>query len=550
MNKKNQFLFSKLLIIFFITIFLFNAAAAAAYYQADEYRRSLLKVRDAEKVIRNVKKDFKNAQNNFSLISTPKIENKLELIDSTYNQLLKAYQEKDDVQVKESAALIIKRAENLSLEIMEAKPVQMRAFWLDSGTLAKTGGKAGLQKLLDLAQKANFNLIFPETYYKGLSIIPSNELFKQDPRFKNWNQDPLKLLIAEAKKREIEVHPWVWVFNENTSGKIGRILTENPGWANKNKAGEIVSYHNSTWLSPANTEVKTYLKQRYQYLVKNYELDGLNLDYIRFPEEYRGSFGYDQQTVAKFKEKYNLDPFKISSGDQQAALWNKYRESLITEMVKETSKSLRAIDPELLISADVIPGIKEARYRAMQNWSLWLEKDYLDFVIPMTYTENLFSEISDWIKEDRKVLTKPLYAGISVFKLSSKQLINQIQLINDINPNGMSLFAAAHLKESDYQKLSQGIFSNSALLPNQNKERSLLRLKDFILKRLKKIQKQQKIENHKLIRIRVFLNQKLNNKTKITFNEFIARENLKLDSNVKEVLVKDFDYLDNIIKLY
>ncbi|MFW5736807.1 MAG: glycoside hydrolase family 10 protein, partial [Halanaerobium sp.] len=232
---------------------------------------------------------------------------------------------------------------------------------------------------------------------------------------------------------------WVWVFNENTAGSPGRILTENPDWANKNKKGEIVSYHNSTWLSPARKDVRDYLQERYVYLVENYDLDGLNLDYIRFPEEYRGSFGYDSVSVEKFKEEFELDPFEIKSGSSEFAIWNQYREDLITKMVRETSQKLKAAEPDLLISADVIPGREEARYRALQNWSYWLQESYIDFVLPMTYTENLFSELSRWVKEDRDEIAGPLYAGISVFKLSPEQVISQIEEINQINPNGLSL---------------------------------------------------------------------------------------------------------------
>lgn len=550
MNKKVKILILSFLCLFLTGSFLFTSLKAAAYYQPDNYRRSLLDIREAERLIRSVDKNLKKAKNKFKIIASEKIEVKLKEINNSYQKMIAAYQQGNDSKLQEYGAEINLKAENLSLEIKESKPVQMRGLWLDSGTFSKTGGRTGLKKLLDLAQKANFNLILPESYYKGLSVIPSNKLFKQDPRFKDWKEDPLKVLIEEAHQRKMEVHPWVWVFNENTKGEKGRILKKHPEWAAKNKAGEIISYHNSSWLSPARREVRNYLQQRYQYLVKNYDLDGINLDYIRFPEEYRGSFGYDQETVKKFKDKYNLDPFQLENSGPKAALWNQFRESLITRMVRESSQSLRKIKPELLISADVIPGRKEARYRVLQDWSLWLKKDYLDFVLPMTYSENLFSEISDWIKKDREVLNKPLYAGISVFKLSSEQLLEQIALVNEINPNGMALFAAAHLKEKDYQQLSRGVFAKQAQLPHQNKEKSLELIRKFILERLNIIKKRAQIKNHELIRIRVFLDRKIKEENSILLTEFIKKEKLQLTENVIEVLVKDFNYLDNIIRLY
>jgi uncharacterized lipoprotein YddW (UPF0748 family) len=171
--------------------------------------------------------------------------------------MINSYQNQNDSDVELEAQKISARGKKLRLEIIESKPVQLRAFWLDSGTFAELKGRAGVEAFLDQAAEANFNAIFPETFYKGMTVVPTNELMVQDPGFKSWQEDPLQVLIEAAEKRGIEVHAWVWVFNENTAGKPGRILRENPDWANKNRAGEIVSYHNSSWLSPANS---TWLK--------------------------------------------------------------------------------------------------------------------------------------------------------------------------------------------------------------------------------------------------------------------------------------------------
>ncbi|MFW5961648.1 MAG: glycoside hydrolase family 10 protein [bacterium] len=539
-----------IIILLVILILIISTLNTAAYYQPEEYRKSLLAVRDGERSLDKLNQNIEKAEAEFRIIKKSDIKSSLETINNLYQQQLEAYRNKDDRRVTALAEDIIKKSNQIRLKSIESKPVQLRGLWLDSGTLAKTGGKSGLQKLLDRAEKANLNVIFPETFYKGLSIIPDNDLFTQDPRFNDWELDPLELLLEEAEKRDMEVHPWVWVFNENTLGKPGRILENNPEWANKNKKGEIVTYHNSTWLSPAREDVKDFLQERYAYLVRNYELDGINLDYIRFPEEYRGSFGYDQKSVEKFKAEYGENPFEISSGSSDFGLWNRYRENLITEMVRETSIKLKNIDSDLLISADVIPGREEARYRALQNWSLWLQKDYLDFVLPMTYTENLFSELSSWIKEDREKIDSPLYAGISVFKLTPDQVIEQLEEVNEININGNSLFAAAHLTERDFQTLAEGIYSTKAVVPHNNQEKSLKIMQDYVLKRLNIIKEAGEIEKSALIKIRVYLDQVIADETDLDFREFVDKNDLRISQRVLKVLESDFNYLNDIKRLY
>lgn len=543
---------TKSTIFFLIIILIFSTLTATAYYQPAEYRKSLLEIRDVERELNSLNQKIKQAEASFRIIAGQNIESQLQNSNQLYQAQIKAYQNKNEKKVKQLAVKIINDLEKLSLKLVESKPVQLRGFWLDSGTFADLENRAGVKKLLDQAQKANFNVIFPEIFYKGLTVIPTNNLFKQDPRFADWEQDPLKILIEEAQKRNIEIHGWLWVFNENTKGQKGRILTKHPEWANKNKAGKIVSYHNSTWLSPSHPDVKKYLQQRFQYLVKNYDLAGVNFDYIRFPEEYRGSFGYDKNTVARFKKEYGLDPFQIESGSDQLAVWNNYREKLITEMIKESSEQLRNLDSDLLISADVIPGRNEARYRALQNWFYWLKAGIIDFAVPMTYTENLFSELSNWIEKDRELVESAIYPGVSVFKLSSDQLLEQVAEINQINPNGMSLFAAAHLTKNNYNSLAEGAFSKKAVLPYQNKRRSLVVIQKFILKRLKIIQAAEKIENKNLIKIRSYLHKYVNDQLEkeISFEEFMAEAKIELSEEVAEALKADFDYLEDIKKLY
>ncbi|KXS49929.1 Uncharacterized lipoprotein YddW, UPF0748 family [Halanaerobium congolense] len=547
MNRKIKFI----ILIVAAVLFVYSLSSAA-YFEPKEYRKSLLELRDAERALNNLDKNLKEAESDFRIIDKQTVESNLKELDSLYQELIQAYQQQRDRQVQELEYIITNKSDEIRMKIIESKPVQLRAFWLDNGTFARLNGRAGVQKLLDRAQKANFNVIFPETFYKGKAVIPDNKLFEQDSQFSSWEEDPLEILIEEAKKRKIEIHPWVWVFNENTSGSPGKILTENPEWANQDKEGNIVSYHDSTWLSPAREDVKDFLQQRYLYLVKNYDIQGINLDYIRFPEEYRGSFGYDKSTVEGFKEKYGMDPFQIKSSSSDFSLWNKYRENLVTEMVKEVSKKLKNVDPKLLISADVIPGREEARYRALQDWSLWLEKDFVDFVVPMTYTENLFSELRRWIKEDRNVLTDPLYPGISVFKLTPDQLIDQVEEVNRINPNGASLFAAAHLTANDYHSLSQGVYSEAALLPYKNKAASLKSIQKLILKRLELIKEKNKIDNFSIIKIRGYLNQaaQADSEIDVKFEQFIIDNKIELSENVMRVLKADFDYLMDQKRLY
>ncbi len=558
-----------LLVLFLIIIF---SVSSAAYFKTDYPRPSLLKVRDAEKALREAELAVNNIENKYKLVDQEEIANKMNKLENMNKEMANAYQVMDDELTVIKAKEILELSKKIELMTVESKPVQFRAFWLDSRTLSQKRNREDIAEFLERAKNSNFNVIIPEVFFKGLSIIPDNNYFKQDPRFKNWQEDPLQVLIEEAHKRGIEVHAWVWVFNENTLGKAGRLLQENPNWANKDKDGNIVTYHNSTWLSPSRKDVRKYLQKRYQYLAVNYNLDGINLDYIRFPEEYRASFGFDEHTINLFAEKTGFDILDIENNKRAQSEWNKFREDLITQMVKETTEILRSENPDILISADVIPGISEARYRALQNWKLWLDENYLDFVLPMTYTTNLFSELQNWVKKDRSAVDKAIYPGISVFKLSQQQMLKQISEIDKINPNGLSFFAAAHLTEQDYEVLKEGYFKEEAVLPHQDREEAVDSVKKMIFKRIKFIQSSGEISNYTASAVNDYLkqfdenytfnltdnylkenNQQITNIEVILTQDFVdymKRRGFLISDEILEVLLDDFVYLYEILNLY
>ncbi|MFW6269045.1 MAG: glycoside hydrolase family 10 protein [Bacillota bacterium] len=467
-------------IIIGVSLWALSLTAVAA-----DVRPVLLKIRRAERTVNKAETQIKQAESEFRFFDSDLVYSSLKEAIDYLEKAEKNYEKEKDEAAVEYSKKAVDQAEKTILRTSPSLPVQVRGMWLDSKTIAAAGDREGLQNLMEKIQEAGFNLILPEVFYKGMTVIPDNELFVQDTKFSSWEEDPLQIIIEEAEKRDLQVHAWVWVFNENTHGQPGIILKNHPDWANKDKKGNIVTYHNSSWLSPASEEVRDFLVERYLYLVDNYDLDGVNLDYIRFPEEYRASYGFDEHTVSSFQEKYDIDPFEIESGSSEAEKWNKFREELITEMVSYTSKKLKNKDPQIIISADVIPGREEAKYRALQNWDLWLNKGYVDFVLPMTYTENLFDELSGWLKEENQNINHYFFPGISIFKITPEQMVNQILKINNINPEGLSLFAAAHLKQEHYNRLAEGPFREKAVIPYSSEDEAKRLIRARINKKIK-----------------------------------------------------------------
>ena len=107
--------------------------------------------------------------------------------------------------------------------------VEARAIWIDAGAIPKTAD--GIRKLVRSYHRANLNVLFPEVICRGYAVYPS-KLIARDPRFAGAC-DALPVMIKEAHKLGMEVHPWVWVFRAGYTKDRGAILTAHPEWADR-----------------------------------------------------------------------------------------------------------------------------------------------------------------------------------------------------------------------------------------------------------------------------------------------------------------------------
>ncbi|RQD76868.1 MAG: hypothetical protein D5S01_03335, partial [Halanaerobium sp. MSAO_Bac5] len=155
---------------------------------------------------------------------------------------------------------------------------------------------------------------------------------------------------------------------------------------------------------------------------------------------------------------------------------------------------------------------------------------------------------------DRKRLTEPIHPGIAVFTLTERQLLRQIEEINSLNPNGLSLFAAAHLKENDFEILAQGLFRNRALLAGNDKNKALKIIYNNIITRLEMMEETALLKEADKKVIENYLNESLefknndNNKTNLSY--FLDENSIELNAQIRDILINDFNYLNDILTFY
>ena len=113
-------------------------------------------------------------------------------------------------------------------------------------------------------------------------------------------------------------------------------------------------------------------------------------------------------------------------------------------MVATVSEKARAIRPKIKISAAVFRYWNTDRDLVGQDWKIWCDKGYLDFVCPMDYTpslarfENMVSQQVQWAGR------VPCYPGLGVSASSSRfgpdRAIEEINLTRRYQTHGFLIF--------------------------------------------------------------------------------------------------------------
>ncbi|MEM9448468.1 MAG: family 10 glycosylhydrolase [Cyanobacteria bacterium P01_E01_bin.6] len=352
--------------------------------------------------------------------------------------------------------------ENFPTDRPIAQP-EVRAIWLDRGTIVRAGSRERLAEIFDQLAIAGINTVFVETVNAGYPIYPSEIAPEQNPLIHGW--DPLDAAVDLAHEHGIEAHAWVWVFaagnqRHNTIADLpwnypGPILAAHPTWANADRQGRAIPVgQDKPFLDPANPEVRQYLQQLYEEIVTRYDVDGLHLDYIRYPFQNAASgqsYGYGAASRQQFQQLTGVDPLTLSPNNRGLwQQWTDFRTEQVNSFVAETAQNLHDLRPDIVLSAAVFAMSEHERIQKLQqHWEEWAREGTIDMIVTMSYASdtNRFQQLtSPWLLEAELGSTL-VVPGIQLFNLSEAAAFDQIQSLRDTPAGGYALFAAEHLND-------------------------------------------------------------------------------------------------------
>ncbi len=258
---------------------------------------------------------------------------------------------------------------------------QIKAVWLPVWDFSSA---EKIDHAIANCKKYGITHIIAQTRYRGDTMYVSNRRNKAYPNAEKPsylltnNFDPLQYLIDNAG--EIKIFAWVTTF-VITPHKLNNLDPEHiyfnqPEWITADFTNTKMNHetYEGAFLDPGLPEVQTYTKNVILDIAANYKIDGIQLDYIRYPDRY---FGLNKAARKNYKEAVQFE---------DADSWLKWKEEQINKFVKSIYEEIKKISPELTLSAAVIANPDNAIERFSQNWFTWLENEYIDLVFPMAYT--------------------------------------------------------------------------------------------------------------------------------------------------------------------
>lgn len=359
----------------------------------------------------------------------------------------------------------------------------VRALWVARTTLTSP---AAIKAMVESAKDAGFNTILVQVrgrgdaYFKDGVEPRAAALARQSSSF-----DPLATTLKLAHEAGLQVHAWINVnLVSDARGLVAHdhVVLRHPEWlmVPRELAGDLrrLSPSNDRYLEALRQWTRAHSKQieglymsplpgasvRHTVsivtdLVDRYRVDGIHLDYIRYPNE---TFDYSAATLKAFRSDVRR---RLSSKDRhryEARLTDNpfiypdafpkafadFRRAGLTTLLSAIRNAMAARRPGLQLTAAVYPDPPAASAQKFQDWPMWLTKGLIDVACPMAYAAVAPRFLEQLQAARHGANGHPVWAGIGAYRLSAEQTVENIRTAWRLGIDGIILFSYDSLIDS------------------------------------------------------------------------------------------------------
>lgn len=245
--------------------------------------------------------------------------------------------------------------------------------------------------------------------------------------------------VRAASASGIRVHAWQICWQVTDLNPVTLRRYEREGRLQISSGGKVFP-----WLCPSHPENAATEVRRVLDLAGTPGLSGLHLDYVRWQNGVNCVCPYCRSSFADYLRRAPAWPEATESGKDHAAFL-KWRALQIDHFVKKVQNVMHDQYPHLQLSAAVWPAVSDLIEPIGQDWSRWVGHEWLDFVVPMNYT-NQAGVFRSWLEEQRRVTDNKtgLIAGIGYLtdesRLEVPEVMAQLQMAGEAGAQGFAIF--------------------------------------------------------------------------------------------------------------
>jgi uncharacterized lipoprotein YddW (UPF0748 family) len=213
-------------------------------------------------------------------------------------------------------------------------------------------------------------------------------------------------------------------------------------------------------------------------LVSRYAVDGVHLDYIRYPNE---EFDYSRGALEAFRADVSAD---LNAADRRRyddrlrrepliytqafpVRWRAFRMAQLTRLLTAIRAAVKEKRPAALISAAVIPDAVEAADRRLQDWGAWVNAGLLDVVCPMAYTTDSALFGLQIAAARDAAGARRVWAGIGAYRLPAAQIAAHVRHARSLGVSGVVFFSYDSLIDSTGSPAYLTELGRSAFMPTR-----------------------------------------------------------------------------------
>lgn len=320
---------------------------------------------------------------------------------------------------------------------------------------------------LDVLQQAGVNTVMLQTRVRSTTIYPSalepwdeclSGTYGRSPGY-----DALAFAIEACHARGMQLHAWVVAFPICSVAQARQQGRQ----ALPVKHPELCRRSGDKWMmDPGVPATADYLATLCTEIVSRYDVDGIHLDYIRYPE--KGIAWDDRATFRRYGKGQSLAAWRTANVDR---------------VVQTVSSAVKSVKPWVVMSCSPVGKYADLPRQSSFGWNArdavnqdaqkWLASGWMDWLLPMMYFDgqHFYPFAADWQENAHGRVVAP---GLGIYCLSSKEkdwdlqvVTRQLNVVRQLGMGGVAYYRSRFLTDNTKGLLGyvQNAFQPTPVLP-------------------------------------------------------------------------------------